>query len=539
MNHSLSRRDFLKSSAALTLGLGIASLFPSAASAEASTAESAGYDISNTVETDVVICGAGAAGMQAAMTIVEAGLSCIVLEKGGSLSVSNGSMAGGPALAETPTEAENGEDVPVRRLFLDLYSFTQGTVDGALLKKAVEQSRRVYDHFNDNGITLGLQPDKWGLGYRCRHNFLGPDGKVVRGAARYQPLADYIEANGGQIIFNQDVQHLVCEDGVVRGVIAMSTEDSSCTQYLAKAVLLSTGGYLGNKEKLNEHFGPAYVHALGNTLSTGEAIDMGREIGALVGVNWGICGNEMFSVNEKIGAPGLGMKNASSNLQYAHLGGLIVNKDGERFMDEQYMADAAGSVGAEAVLRQGKYYAIIDDEFFKTVRTEGICAYYGNTDDWYVGRETRNEPLPNNEADLEKDISMGWAFKADTIQELAEHFGLTNLAATVEEYNRFCEAGEDKQFYKSPYLLKALTTGPFYAFEYQSSAWCTYGGLHVTSNCEVTNEMLEPIKGLYAAGVDAANLFTSPYYALGGASLGLSLTSGIVAGDAIVNMIQG
>ena len=189
-------------------------------------------------------------------------------------------------------------------------------------------------------------------------------------------------------------------------------------------------------------------------------------------------------------------------------------------------------------MRQGKYYAIIDDEYFSKVREEGICAYYGNADEWYVGRETRNDPFPNNETDLANDIEKGWAFRADTIQELAEHFGLKDLENTVEEYNRYCEEGEDKQFYKSPYLLKALTKAPFYAFEYQSSAWCTYGGLHVTSNCEVTDEQLNPIRGLYAAGVDAANLFTNPYYALGGASLGLSLTSGVVAGDAIVKMIQ-
>ena len=107
----------------------------------------------------------------------------------------------------------------------------------------------------------------------------------------------------------------------------------------------------------------------------------------------------------------------------------------------------------------------------------------GEPAEWTAGEEAGYyNPSPENaEAHLQQAVEEGWGFKADTIEELAEHFGLTNLVETVAAYNGFCEAGEDAEFYKKAHFLTPVAQPPFYAFEYVPSAWGTNGGVKVDS----------------------------------------------------------
>lgn len=122
-------------------------------------------------QTDVVIIGAGGAGMMAALTLAKAGRSCVVLEKGKHLSVSNAARAGGPSLADTLLQEEENCTVPAEMLFRHMYEFSRGTVDGGLLYRCIRNGRKVEALLRESGIQLRLTEDLYSVGFRARHFF--------------------------------------------------------------------------------------------------------------------------------------------------------------------------------------------------------------------------------------------------------------------------------------------------------------------------------------------------------------------------------
>lgn len=552
----LSRRDFLKGTATSAVGVAAVGLLGSgttlSALAEETVAEpqteierteqgiSGSYEISEIIETDAVVVGCGAAGIQAALTLQAGGVNTYLLEKGLSCGVSNGSQAGGPALAETRVQEAEDATVSVQTLYECEYGFSNGTVNGALLKKCIEQGERVVSNFMDNGVNMGLRRDAYGMGFRARHNFANTEGTQLKGTDRFQPLIDKFEADGGVFEALREGIALVKTGDTVTGIIVQNLEDNAYIQYNAKAVLIATGGYAGNDTRLREHFGDMEIYPLCSTLSDGKGYDMVIAAGGIADRNWALCCNEFGGVNPKIqGASGSGMAKANAAESFAIYGGLLVNKAGERFMNEQYMADRPLTLGGEMVLREGKFFAVIDEETFETCRDEGIFAYYGSPEDWYVGATGLDgTTLDALDEDMETAISEGWAVKG-TLSECAEFFGLTSLEETVDAYNALCEAGEDGQYYKSSYLLKALTGDIYYVMEYIPSIWCTFGGVKTDAYCRALTKAQEPIPGLYVAGVDNGSIYASPYYENEGAALGTAFTSGIVAGDCMIDYISG
>ena len=213
-------------------------------------------------------------------------------------------------------------------------------------------------------------------------------------------------------------------------------------------------------------------------------------------------------------------------------------------MNEQYLSDRPLALGGEMALREGLYYAVLDQEMMDAVSTVGIRGYYGNPEDWYVGchgsvfyKNGENVVRADLPESVDAAVEQGWAAKG-TLAECAKVFGMANLEKTVEEYNALCEAGEDTQFYKAPYLLHKLSGDTYYVFEYEPSIWSTFGGVKTDDYCRALAKDLSVIPGLYVAGVDNGSLYCSPYYENEGASLGIAYTSGIVAADCMIEYLN-
>ena len=510
----LSRRDFLKGSVAAAAALGLTGIAPAFAE-EAKPEEKETLVPSSTIECDAVVVGAGAAGLMAAMELAAAGKKTYLLEKGITVAVSNGSQAGGPALAETRVQAAENATVSAETLYECEYGFSRGTVNGSLLRKCTNAGERVVSNFMDNGVNMGLRIDSYGMGFRARHNFANLEGTQLRGLDRFGPLVEKFEADGGVLECLREAVQLVKDGDAVTGVLVRNGEDKSIIQYNCKAVLIATGGYAGNDERLRQIFGDLSVWPLCNTLSTGQGFDMVLEAGGIADRNWALCCNEFGGANHKIpGINGGAMRSASPALEPALYGGLIVNRNGDRFMNEQYLSDRPLALGGEMALREGLYYAVLDQEMMDAVSTVGIRGYYGNPEDWYVGSAK------------------------GTLAECAKVFNMANLEKTVEEYNALCEAGEDTQFDKAPYLLHKLSGDTFYVFEYEPSIWSTFGGVKTDDYCRALTKDQSVIPGLYVAGVDNGSLYCSPYYENEGASLGIAYTSGIVAADCMIEYLN-
>ncbi len=492
-----------------------------------------------TVTTEAVVLGCGAAGIQAALVLQAAGVKTHLLEKGASCGVSNGSQAGGPALAETRVQAAEKATVSVKTLFDCEYGFSRGTVNAGLLRKCVAQGERVVSAFMDNGVNMGLRRDAYGMGFRARHNFANREGKQLRGVDRFGPLVEKFRKTGGVFETQREAVRLLKTGKAVTGVLVRNGEDGSYIRYNAKAVLVATGGYAGNDAMIREHFGDINVMPLCNTLSDGAGFNMVVEAGGVADRNWALCCNEFGGANRKCAKTGRAIVRSNDALRFAIYGGLIVDACGDRFMNEQYLSDRPLALGGEMSLRAGRYYAVIDEAMFKACRDKGILAYYGNPKDWYVGATGfAKEKLSNLDSHMAEAVSRKWAVKG-TLEQCAAFFGLENLAKTVQQYNALCRVKKDDQFYKSGYLLKELTGRTFYVVEYEPSIWCTFGGVKTDAYCRAVTPAQEPIPGLYVAGVDNGSLYSSPYYENEGAALGTAYTSGVVAGDCMVKFIRG
>lgn len=291
------------------------------------------------VKTEAVVLGCGAAGIEAALVLQAAGVRTRLLEKGRSCGVSNGSQAGGPALAQTRVQAALNATVSVKTLYECQYGFSRGTVDGALLRKCVSEGERVVASFMDNGVNMGLRRDAYGMGFRARHNFADKEGRQLRGVDRFGPLVKKFEAMGGVFETEREAVKLVKTDGAVTGVLVKRGEDGAYVRYDAKAVLVATGGYAGNDAMIREHFGDINVMPLCNTLSNGAGFRMVMEAGGVPDRNWALCCNEFGGANRKCAKQGKAVVRSNDALRFAIYGGLIVNAAGERFMNEQYLSD--------------------------------------------------------------------------------------------------------------------------------------------------------------------------------------------------------
>ncbi len=495
--------------------------------------------VTSTVEADAVVVGCGAAGMMAALELQAAGIKTILLEKGATCGVSNGCMAGGPALAETRVQAAENATVSIETLYNCQYGFSKGTVNGALLRKCIGAGERVVSNFMDNGVNMGLRRDAYGMGFRARHNFSNLEGTQVSGAPRFEPLVAKFVSDGGTFEVCREAVKPVMDGEKVVGIIAKNTEDKTYIQYNAKAVLIATGGYAGNQERLREHFGDINVWPLCNELSDGKGYDIVIEAGGIADRNWALCCNEFGGVNGKMEQRGKAMVRSNDTLRFAIYGGLMVDPNGDRFMNEQYLSDRPLALGGEMSLRVGKYYAVVDQTMYEECRDKGILAYFGNPAEWYVGSTGyTTELLPDLDEHMQIAIERGWAVKG-TLAECAEAFGLTDLEQTVADYNAKCAAGRDDQFFKSSYMLRELTGDTFYVVEYEPSIWGTFGGVKTDSYARAVNAQQQPIQGLYVAGVDNGSLYASPYYENEGAALGTAYTSGIVAADCMIQDLKG
>lgn len=540
MGTSMDRRSFLGLSAlgALAAGAGLAGCAPQQGNASAPTADAAEgvsqeqasasiprKEGSSTKECDVVVVGAGAAGLMAALKLSEAGKKVIVVEKAPSASMSNFSMCGGPAACETKLQEQEGETVSLDTLFGYMYDFSRTSVNGALLRNCVAGTSDALNSMIDLGMPMSLWPDMYGNGFRARH-YLESEGEE-----RVAPLVQAIEAAGGEFLYSTGGEKVIMEDSAVRGL-----QTDKGVDVLAPNVVVCTGGFLGGEDMQMQVFNTP-VFSLGNSLSDGTGINMVLDAGGALDRNFAILGNECGAVAAATtGRPFTeDWHNVNEHYGYWLFGGLYTDTAGERFIDEGRIAEFPLAIGGEALVRAGKAYIVMDADYYEAVKGDGIFAYLGEPESWVSGPEADYyKTTPENaETHLQQAIDEGWGCKADTVAELAEKFSLDALEATVERYNGFCEAGVDSDFGKDAAFLKPVKTAPFYAFEYVPSAWGTNGGVKVDSHLRAMDAENNPIPGLYVAGVDQGSAYCVPYYTNPGASVGLALGSGVYVAEEI------
>ncbi len=326
----------------------------------------------------------------------------------------------------------------------------------------------------------------------------------------------------------------------------------------AKAVIMSTGGFLNNPEMVDRLLDERWRgdrREIGTGQDTGLMMQAALDIGAGT-FNIGMSPNVMhvtldhwltqypinFYENTLDGRTGRAKAWTLNNIPMAvgiSAPSMMVNKKGERFLNEARYESFAPDITSDSwpCFAAGDYfYSIVADEqmqkfaqegFNQIPKFEGYCSQ---------GDIPKDMPVPEVYEGMDYAIDEGMAFKADTIEDLAQQIDAdpATLKASLDNYNKLVEAGEDTDFGKKPEFLAPIKTGPFYAVKIFTAAFGTVGGLDVDTQIRVLkDDHATPIDGLYATGTDSLGVLMNPnhnYNGFGGTVQGWVWTSSRLAG---------
>lgn len=520
--------------------------------------KSSGPNKQNVVEynTDVVVVGAGGAGLTAAARVIQDGSKAIVVEKFPAVG-GNTVRAGGPMNAADPEWQNKFQEIPGERHTLkEIMEIDESTIDSdyladfqALKKQIAEylqenedkkaylfdskllhriqtylggkrtdlNGNKIYGQYDlvkvltDNALEsvkwledIGVKFDKTqvtmpvGALWRRGHKPLGSQG-----FAFIEALKKFVESHGSEIITDTAVKQLIIEDDKVCGVIARSSDGKKVIVH-AKAVILASGGFGANTKMLKQY--NTYWSNIDDNIKTtnspaitGDGIRLGVSAGAkLVGMGF----SQMMPVSD----PETG--ELFSGLQVPPQNFVMVNQKGKRFVNEYGSRDEL----TKAAIDNGSlFYLIADDKIKET-------AY--NT----------------SQAQIDKQVGQGTLYRDDTLEGLAKQLGMDPevFVDTINKYNSYVDNGEDPEFHKSAFDLK-VKVAPFYATPRKPAVHHTMGGLKIDTKAHVINEKDEIIQGLYAAGEVAGGIHAGNR--LGGNSLSDIFTFGrIAANNALEDM---
>ena len=518
-----------------------------------------------TLSTQVLVIGMGGSGCYTAMSAVESGVKVLAIEKcaryGGTTGLTSECMAINPPRIQE--EFNNGEDfVDTDAMKAAWMEYTDGDAKEVMIDKmiygsgeAIDWAHYEHDFDYDYEPKIGFTPaDVYAVKFQFLPNTVGANKAYIE---RYfdNLIKDYTEAGGEYMLETEAYDLILDEDGKVIGAKARNLVDGTEYTIYADAVVLATGGFAGDAEMEEEYLSDEYYELKGDWKCYGLITNDGKMVKAALAIGAGTCNIGMPPMVHNAGTPSF-LAGYETNLVEGKMGmrtgrpqlwssgdipldmviaanSLSVNKHGERFTNEEQVAMLNSWIAGP------RFYSIWSSEQIDGIRDNGFkfepsgpaTIYLG-----YQGAIPAGIPLPNAYEVLDDAISQGIAFKADTIEELAETLGMEpeTLAATVDTYNAACEAKEDTEFGKNPDYLDAIGEGPYYAV--LGAPWCysTTAALDINEDFQVLADDHETvIEGLYSVGTDSAGVLYSekkPYVTFGGAANGWALTSGYQCG---------
>jgi len=496
-------------------------------------------------DVDLAVIGCGAAGFMASITAGQAGLKVLAVEKASSVAGVNGIKVSGPFAVDTSVlhSREGGTTLTVDEVFQHVMEYSHWTPNPALMHRCLEESKNAVE----NLVKIGYQMKE--ANFRFETPF-----KDEKGGFHLitNPLDERVElwekalADAGvEVLYNTQASDLIMDGKTAKGLHAIKADGTKVT-INAKAVIVAAGGYLGNRDLQEKFLKTRKLNAAagGNSLCTGDGILMSSDAGAVLSKTFGYCPCEYGGTNSKATRPAKQDKyDQNYCFKFGLYGNLLVDAEGKRFINEGLLCDYPMSYGSEQILLNAPWYGIVDQAYVDAMATEGLYEYTtkkgANEENWFIGNYFKDRILDKLPEDIEEGLKEGWLAKADTIEELAEQFGLTNLKETVDEYNSYCDAGADAKFGTSPWYLSKVSQGPFYAVQCEPSAWSTFGGVRTDDRLRALDIDNQPMEGLYVVGTDNGSLYYSPYYDVPGYCYGLCIDSGYIAANEAAQYING
>ena len=502
--------------------------------------------ITETVDTDILIVGAGNGGMFAAAYAAANGLNFRVIEQNANVQDTRHWYGA----VDSAAAKEAGEPATDKaKLLSEISRYASGKCDQRVVKTWINESAAMHD------FMRSILEDKYG--WVCdftsgseaawpaenaehntdylypvqEHNYMASES--ASGTPRNELLLQYIQELGYDVDFKTSLAKLEKNsDGRITGVIAQSTEDDHFIRYNAnQGVLLACGGFPGNPYMMEQ------LDPLGTSVTTAcsySPADKGYGIRAAVwaGANLDKEAAPML-FDRGIVAPGVdagyvdsdsafGGKAFPGKIRQYNPGTqpfLKVNRNGERFANESCPYN---DIVYAAAHQPGRVYAQICDanilEDAKRFHTIGCSAQTRNGGEKYI------------QGKMDEAIEAGALFKCDTLDELADKMGFTGAAkdtflATVERYNELYDKQNDEDFGKPAYRLSAIRTAPFYGCWLGASLLTTEQGIAINEKGQALDTNNQPMEGLYVTGDMSGSFFANNYPCLmAGVAMGRTLT---------------
>ncbi len=433
----------------------------------------------STVDADVVIVGAGGAGMTAAITAAGEGKTVYqdenefaegagvekTLKTAAEKYADNETIT---ALAKTVSEQwaayqanPTGYFDSVELMELDTMIGGKGINDPALVETLCENSADAIDWLDEHGITLHNVSSFGGASVKRIHRPVNDEGKVVSVGSYMIPLLEEnCKKAGVQILLNTTANEILTDaNGAAVGVKATGASGETVTVN-AKAVVLTTGGFGANLDMVVK-----YKPELKGFMTTnaagiqGQGIEMAEAIGAAtvdmdqIQIHPTVEANTAALITEGLRGDGA----------------VLINAEGKRFIDEVGTRDV---VSAAEIAQTGSYSWLVVDQ-----------------------------AMVDNSSVIQGYIKKGYTVTGATYEELAKAMGVDEaaLAETMNNWNGYVEAKNDPDFGRTSFA-NPLNTAPYYAIKVTAGVHHTMGGLKINPNTEVLNENGEVIPGLFAAG---------------------------------------
>lgn len=459
----------------------------------------------STVDADVVVVGAGGAGMTAAITAAAEGKSVVILESqsmvgGNSVRATGGMNAGKTvyqdenefgesagvektlktaaekyadnetitALAKTVSEQwaayqanPTGYFDSVELMELDTMIGGKGINDPELVETLCANSADAIDWLDEHGITLHNVSSFGGASVKRIHRPVNAEGKTVSVGSYMIPLLqENCEKAGVKMMLDTtETEILTDANGAAVGVKATGASGETVTVN-AKAVVLATGGFGANLDMVVK-----YKPELKGFMTTnapgiqGQGIEMAQAIGAAtvdmdqIQIHPTVEANTAALITEGLRGDGA----------------ILINEEGQRFIDEVGTRDV---VSAAEIAQTGSYSWLVVDQ-----------------------------AMADASSVIQGYIKKGYTVTGSTYEELGKAMGVdaAAFAETMEKWNGYVEAKNDPDFGRTSFA-NPLNTAPYYAVKVTAGVHHTMGGLKINANTEVLNEKGEVIPGLFAAG---------------------------------------
>lgn len=511
-------------------------------------------EIVKTETTDLLIVGAGNAGLVAAATAADLGMEFMLCEKAGAVQSTRHFVGA----IGTAWQKEAGIETDKGKLLNEITRYASGKCSQDVWKVWIDESAETIEYIHEilsaAGMEIYLDVEGYdhptgGTDFYApaeQHMWYIPDvaaaappalwgnASADAGISRNKVLADYVESKGNGIAFGCTLAKLVREEGGRVTGAMFETADGYLRVDARKGILLATGGYAANREML-EALSPAVLESCTGTdgvpSCTGDGIKAGMWAGArmdaesapmifdrgavLPGVDCGFSGE-----GKDADFPSVCPENVLGSLPF-----LKVNRRGKRFFNESAPYDWCANASANqpggvwcSVFDGG---AAADAARFQVVGCAKIASQLVQS----VPPEDAVGVFPGGAQLLEQ----GAFFKADTLEELAELLELPkdDFLATVARYNELYDKQSDEDYGKEAFRLSEIRTAPFYGCWFGGSILTTLDGLKINADMQVLDEKMEPISGLYAAGDCSGSMFSGNYPEyLVGCAVGRTMTEG-------------